>query len=377
MRFNLHLSIIMLIFVFVGACSKTPEKKPPPPPMKVGAVSAQPGDIQQTLEFSGSLTFIGNTTVSSEVSAQIKSIEASDGQRIEQGQLLLVFDDTKIKESANQALANLQKDEATLSFNKIEWEKNHELFKSHSISQTQYEQKLSIYQNSVAQVEAGKAALAKANQDLLKTRVLAPIPGLLSNRYVERGDWVAEGSKLFQISDYSRIYLEAFLTDIDVGKLNVQSIINQGIDGEVTVDSYPGKAFKGKLSYIQPVANQGRLFQVRIYLDNPDLLLLQGMFARGRIVVKTIPNVLRVPLNALLEQIRENHANNVFTVDANNKAELTKIKIGHTDPQWAEVTEGLKPGNTVVVQGKEILSTGQPVEITKQEKTAALISKEQ
>jgi membrane fusion protein (multidrug efflux system) len=136
------------------------------------------------------------------------------------------------------------------------------------------------------------------------------------------------------------------------------------VDGEVSVDSYPGKIFKGKLTYIQPVASQARLFQIRIYLDNPDLVLLQGMFARGRIVVKTIPGVLRVPIGALMEQVRVNDTNTVFLVDQNKKAQLTRVKIGTTDPRYAQVLEGLKEGEMVVVQGKEILNTGQPLKTT-------------
>ncbi len=92
------------------------------------------------------------------------------------------------------------------------------------------------------------------------------------------------------------------------------------------------------------------------------MLLLQGMFARGRTVFKVVPDVVRVPLESLLEQIRENDHNTVFVVDPEKKAVLTRIKIGSADPKFAQVLEGLKSGDTVVVQGKEILSSGQPLE---------------
>jgi membrane fusion protein, multidrug efflux system len=364
MTFCRLFTIVILPLTLLAACSSKQEQKPPPPPMNVGVLSVDRGAIEHTLDMSGTLTFIANTTVSSEVSAQIKSLEVTDGQPVKEGQLLLVFDETKIRETANQAQANLQKDEATLTFNKTEWEKNLGLLKSGSVSQTQFDQKLSSYQNAVAQVEADKAVLAKAKEDLKKTRVLSPITGLLSNRYIEKGDWVSEGGKLFLVSDYSRIYLEAFLSDMEVGRLDVGKVVREGVDGDVSVDSYPGKNFKGKLTYIQPVASQARLFQIRIYLDNPDMVLLQGMFARGRIVVKTIPGVLRVPLGALMEQVRVNDTNTVFLVDENKEAQLTRVKIGTTDPRYAEVLEGLKEGEMVVVQGKEILNTGQPLKTT-------------
>jgi len=356
--------VISACICLLSGCSGGKESRLPPPPINVRVSTAEFGNIEQTLDVSGTLNYVANTTVSAEVSAQVRSLEVRDGQPVTAGQLLLVFDETKIQALADQAAANLQKDEATMAFNKTEWEKNLELLKSGAISQTQYDQKFSSYRTSVGQVDADKAALTKAAQDLKKTKVLAPITGIIADRYVEKGDWVSEGGRLFQLSDFSRIRLEAFISDLDVGKLDVKKAITEGVDAEITVDSYPGKVFRGKLTYIQPIANQSRLFQIRIYLENPDMSLLQGMFARGRIVVKTIPGVVRIPVGALLEQVRENHTNMVFSVDAEQKARLSPVRIGQKDPLYAEVTEGINPGEQVVVEGKEILNSGQPLKVT-------------
>jgi multidrug efflux pump subunit AcrA (membrane-fusion protein) len=177
------------------------------------------------------------------------------------------------------------KGRGNLTFNKTEWEKNLGLLKTGSVSQTQLDQKLSSYQNAVAQVEADKAVLAKANEDLKKTRVLSPITGLLSNRYIEKGDWVSEGGKLFMVSDYSRIYLEAFLghgsRQTGCGKVVRESGYEVGV---IRI----GKIFKGKLTYIQPVASQARLSDP--YLPGQSGHgPTAGMLHEGRIVVKTIP----------------------------------------------------------------------------------------
>lgn len=74
--------------------------------------------------------------------------------------------------------------------------------------------------------------------------------------------------------------------------------------------------------------------------------------------------MLRVPVGALMEQVRVNDTNTVFLVDQDKKAQLTRVKIGATDPRYAQVLEGLSEGQMVVVQGKEILNTGQPLKIT-------------
>ena len=360
------LTLLLLMPLLLLGCGQKVDKKPPPPPIKVGVVTARTGDLVQTLEVSGTLHFVGNTVVSSEVAAQVSSLAVRDGQPVQQGQVLLKFDDSTIRAAADQARGNLQKDQATLAYNKAEWEKNLPLLKSGAISQSAYDQKFSLYQTSLGQVEGDKAALTKALEDLKHTVVKAPIAGLLSDRYIEKGDWVSTGGKLFQISDYSVVYLETFLTDREVAKLNIGKVIleGDGVQAEVRVDSLPQKTFKGRIRYIQPVTNQNQLFQVRIYIDNKSMELFQGMFARAQIAIKRIPNVLRVPIDALLDQIRNGQSNTVVVVDKHQQARVTQVKIGATDEDYAQVVEGLQPGEQIVVEGKEVLVTGQPLQPT-------------
>ncbi len=359
-------TILFLSLLLLASCGTQQEKRPAPPAIKVRVAGVDKDDIKQTLDVSGNLQFIANTTVSAQVAAQVKTIHVRDGQMVEKGQPLVTFDDSPIRAIADQTRGNLQKDEATLAYNKAEWEKNAPLLQSGAISQSTYDQKYSSYQNSVGQVEADKGALAKAMEDLKHTVETSPIKGVLSNRYIETGDWVSAGTKLFEISDYSTIYLRTFLSDKDVAKLDVAKVTHEGkgVDAEVTVDSLPGKTFVGTLKYIQPLANSNRLFEVRLYIENGDMKLLQGMFARARILVSRKSGVTRIPTDALLDQFRINDTNTVVRVDNQSNAEIARIKVGAIDRTHAEVLDGLSPGDKVVTEGKEVLSNGQPLEIT-------------
>lgn len=359
--FRYILLFCSFVTLFPG-CSKVPEVKPPTPAIKVTATKVERGDIPKYLYVSGPLRFIANTTVSAEVSEQVESIEVTDGQAVEQGQILLVFDDAKIREIVKEAEHALARDEALLKFGKAEYEKNLALLESGAVSQTAFDQKLSVYENLVARVDMDRAALAKAGEDLKETKVKAPIPGRISKRYVEKGDWVDAGGRLFRISDYRKIYLEAHVSDLALAKLDIGKVFGEGVDATVKVDSYPDRTFEGKLTYIEPVAGQSRLFEIRIYMENKDMRLLDGMHGRARIGFNTHANKLKIPLGALLDEIRDNHPNSVFVIDDNMRAQFTRIRVGITTRTVAEVEEGLKEGDTVILKGKEVLTSGLKVE---------------
>jgi RND family efflux transporter MFP subunit len=357
-------SVVLLVPLFTWGCSKQQDNCPVQPSIKVGAMVVDKGSIRTGLQVSGVMKFSANTTLAAEVSAQVDSIEVEDGQFVERGRLLLQLDRSKIRQTVEQASANLKRDEASLAFTRSELGKNRGLYESGSVSHSVFDQKLTAFQNAMAQVDADKALLDRATEDLKKTQVTSPIAGVLSKRYVERGDWVSEGKRLFQISDYQRIYLEAFLTDLDVGKLSPKRIRSKGEDAEVTLDAYPGETFSGRLTYIEPTASDNRLFEIRIYVANEDMRFLQGMMGRGKVLVKTISDVLRVPVVALLDEIKNNAENTVYAVDQDKRAKLTQIRIGATNHAYASILSGLEAGDVVVVQGKEVLASGQPLAIT-------------
>lgn len=354
----------MSLALLIGSCSPQEGKKHEPPPVKVAAAKVERGDIELPLLLTGNLTYNADAVIAARVAAQVTSRDVRDGQIVTKGQLLVRLDETEIKDVSNAAMEDLKKHQARCDYLKTEWEKNRVLFKTGAISEIQYDQKHSTYRNALAQVEADKALLAKAKQDLIWTKVKSPIHGVLSQRYVEIGDWVAKGQKLFEISDFDPIYLKAFLADRDVARLRFKEACPEAIETDVTVDAYPKKTFKGRITYVGPAADRGRVFEVRAYMDNPNMLLREGMYARARVVPERLKGVLRIPLTALNDKIRPNEDNTVFVVQKDSRVRLRRIAIGANDARYVQVRKGLKEGDVVVVYGKEILSTGVRVDLT-------------
>ena len=180
--------------------------------------------------------------------------------------MLLTFDDSIIKATADQAKGTLQKDEATLAFNKAEWEKNLPLLKTGAISQSAYDQKFSAYQGSSGPGRGRQGGPRKGlgGPQALRCAVSDNRPAgeqVCGNRRLgaPRPESFSRSATIRRSTWWS------FLSDKDVSKLNVEKVIKEGhgIDATVTVDSLPGKIFEGKIGYVQPVTNQNRFFEVR------------------------------------------------------------------------------------------------------------------
>ncbi len=363
-RMSLRISVTLLVcFSLMSGClERKSDKKHESSPVKVGIAVVGIGDIERPLVLSGDLTFKADAKIATRVSGQVTSLEVEDGQFVKKGQVLIKLDATEIRDMANAARADLNKHTAALEFAKSEYEKNKDLLESGSVSWIDFDRRAAEYRTASAQVEVDKALLARAEQDLRWTEVVSPIDGVLAKRWVDVGDWVARGQKVFEISDYSEIYLKAFLPDKDVERLKRAARGKAVPKVEVIVDALPNKPLTGRITYIAPAAERGKVFEVRAYIDNPDMTLRQGMFARARVVPERISNVLRVPVTALLGKIRDNSTNTVFLVDKDGRVRLTMITIGSNDDVHAQVRQGLNKGDKVVVYGKEVLSTGTRVE---------------
>jgi RND family efflux transporter MFP subunit len=355
-------AIVILFALLLGSCTSKDAEKREPPPVKVATAIADRGDIELPLFLSGNLRYNADATLSARVAAQITSLNVRDGQLLKKGRLILTLDESEIKDTAEAAMEDLKKHQALRDFLRTEWERNADLFKNGAISRIQYDRKHSAYLNAVAQVEADKALLAKAKQDLIWTKVKSPITGVLSRRYVEIGDWVAKGQKLVEISDFDPIYLRAFLADRDVARLRFDEARPKAPETDVTVDAYPGKTFKGRITYVGPAATRGRVFEVRVYMSNPRMLLREGMFARTRVVTKRLTGVIRAPRTAMNDKIRPNADNTVFVVEKDSRVRLRRILTGAADARYVQVRKGLEQGDVLVVYGKEVLISGSRVE---------------
>jgi multidrug efflux pump subunit AcrA (membrane-fusion protein) len=178
--------------------------------------------------------------------------------------------------------------------------------------------------------------------------VTAPMAGIIETRNVVLGQAVEPNTQIFRISDRSAMVVLAKVYEEDLGQVKL------GQEAHVRVLSYQQKVFSGKLTLIEPNLDpSSRTVKVWVELANPDGLLKPNMFATTSLVLNRNESALTIPNNAILEANGEKF---VF-VRQGDAFDRVDIMVGATDDEYSEVTDGLVPGDEVVVQAKRQVYT--------------------
>jgi multidrug efflux system membrane fusion protein len=223
-----------------------------------------------------------------------------------------------------------------------------------------------------ATVDQNQALLDQANAGIAKTQaviaqklVRAPFGGVLGIRQVELGQFVSSGQVLVTLTDLDTLYVNFTLPE----QTKAQLTLGQPVD--VTVDAFPGRVFKAKLSTVEPqVGTDTRTIKLQATLDNPEHLLLPGMFASAKVVLPPLTDVVTVPETAVDFSL---YGDSVFVIedagsdDKGNKVlkvKRTFVKTGmHFDNKVA-ILSGLKPGQQVASAGQLKLNDGATVTLS-------------
>ncbi len=280
-------------------------------------------------------------TVTSRASGVVKRVYFDVGSVVRAGQPLAELDSERTRLSLNQAQAQMNKLEAN-------YRRAQQLVKDQMVSANDVDEIRFNLDNARAQYQAARLELSYAT-------VLAPISGVVSNRpaQIKPGNLVQFGQDVATIVDTGR--LEATL---NVPEREIETL-KPGQPVQLVVDALPGRVFTGTVDRIAPVVDAGSgTFRV-ICGFSSEGSLQPGMFGRMSIDYDQRRDVPSIPRTALLDDASDAA---VYVVRA-NKAVRVPVKLGYTDGEFAEVREGLKAGDQVVIAGKSALREGGEVQV--------------
>jgi len=357
-------------FAFQGIKKQKEDHVGPDPdestvPVSVSAVVQH--EFQDEIRAVGTLKAKVTGFVSPKVPGNVKAVLVDIGDRVKAGQTVIRLDRMTLELVVTRASAALAASKSAVSLSDVQLEHAKKEFRRASnllsekvIPQSRFDKAEAAYkaaQEAVAaagdqQKQAG-AALQTARQHLKDTQVRSPISGVVVERNVEVGQSVAPGAPLLRILDQSTLKADVDLPESDFAR------VATGTPAVIEVDALKGQRFAGKVMLVNPMVDRKtRTFRVRIETPNPAAKLVDGMFARVRLLAAQ-RTALAVERDAL-QRLPGSGTFYVFVVDGDKVMKRT-INIGVIRDRYAEVLKGLNEGEKVVTSGAGRLRSGTKV----------------
>lgn len=341
----------------------------------VEAVAAR--TIRSSILASGNLSHEEEVMLSTEVIGKVTALHVEEGDKVQAGQLLLQIDDEAPAAMVEQQLASTRMQEIAIESQRLrvenlqkQWERQQQLFERRLLDQDSFElatNELELARLDLRSREAslrqGKALLEEAEKNLRRTRVFAPLSGIVTSLDIKVGETAiasttnVPGSSLMTIANPASIH-----TEVDVDEADIAGIA-LGQEAEVVAIAYPNQPMKARVEAIavsakQPEGSQSLSFVVKlVFTDTNGVVLRPGMSCRAEIFTSSGEAVPALPIQAIV--MNEDQSANridytVFRFDA-GVARATAVQVGVSDDSHQEIVEGLALGDQVIVGPDRIL----------------------
>lgn len=360
------------------------------PAAVVGVVKVKARPVILYNEMPGRTLAYETAEVRPEVTGIIRERVYQEGSYVNKGDVLYLIDDEVYKASYESAKAALAKAEATLNVTHLKERRMSELRKKNAISQQDYDEVRAAYLQAVAEVQAAKAALQTAKINLDRTKISAPLSGLISKSSVSVGTLVSNNQMAALTTIYQIDPMNVDLTDsieklVKSKKVNDKShdeasarnLQNLDIPVKLLLDDGREYSHLGKLEFVDVgVDASTSTITLRASFANPQYHLMPGMFIRAKVQVGVEANALLIPQKAVLRDnrgrayvfIADGYTHNQETSEqAPVKAKSVRkfITLGDTYGENWLVTDGLKDGDSVILEGVQKVTENADINIIK------------
>ena len=337
-------------------------------PTRVKAVKVLTTNAPLTLSYSGQVVDRDEMSVQSKVTGSVVEKYVKGGQDVVAGQKLFKIDDRQYIAAVLQAEANLAKSQTALAKERVDLQRDEELYQSNAISEQTLANQRSIVKSQESEVAANTAILKKAQDDLADTIVYAPMSGRLGIDDVPIGTLAGAGTTTlatiglvdpvfvqFAVSEQEYLRLARGGQTSDESQADRFKIMLTLADGS----SYP---YYGEFAeYDRTLGNETGTLTIRTIFRNPEGLLVPGMYARVEITGLKLQNAMLVPERALQQLLGETL---VLVAQPDNTSAVRKITLGEKIGSYYIVKSGLNADDLVIVEGLTMLREGMPLEVT-------------
>lgn len=324
------------------------------PAMTVTVTRPAGESLSVGLQANGNVSAWQEASIGAELNGlRLAAVNVNVGDVVRKGQVLATLAGETTQAESLQSRAAQMQAEASFENAKADADRARAIQDTGALSQSQIAQYLTAEKVARAQWEAAKAAYGATQVRLANTRVLAPDDGVISARAASVGAVVGAGQELFRLVRGSRMEWRAEVTPSEVGRIRVGQ--------KVRVTAATGTELAGTVRAIAPSAD-AQTRNVLVFVDLPRHNDLKaGTFAKGQFELGQ-SSALTVPAPSVV--VRDGH-NYVFVIGADSKASQRKVQTGRRVGERVEVLAGLKPDESIAVQGAGFLNEGDLVKVAK------------
>lgn len=384
--------IVLLVFVVLALKSSSTKKT------SVTAEKAARGSITSIVTATGKVKAQADVEISADVMGRIERLPVKEGDTVKTGQLLVQIDSRSREMDVAQARGSLLSAESALETSRIVLDREKQLFERNLSSQAALDLAQSNYDQAVAQVQVYKASLDRAQDQLEKTTIRAPMSGVITKLNSEAGENVvigtmnAPGTVIMVISDLSAIEIEAEVDETDIASVKV------GQDVKISLDAFPDTTFVGRVTEVGNSAKTSSIglsdvvtnFVVKVLILDMVQDIKPGMTASIDVTTARREDAVKIPSGAVVmrpegtekeeiasprkkkSQSSDAAANEAASEAAGSKqrrdvdgvfmvrqgrAVFILVKAGIRDQQYVEIVSGLAEGDSVITGPYRTLRT--------------------
>jgi RND family efflux transporter MFP subunit len=312
-------------------------------------------EVKSLQTFIGSVIYSQSAKVASQGSGAVVAVNFKEGEKVKKGDVLNRLDNqiikaqiTSLKASLNEVLVSLKRAQKDLA-------RYETLIKQDAVSQSVYDDNLFNVESLENKVASLQANIKAKEIEMSKKVTHSPFDGVIISKYIELGDWAAQGSQVAELVNPNSAQVEVNLPQNVVAELKPKMPINVIIG----MKSYDG--------YVDAIIPKGdvatRTFPVKLSFKKTPSYLFEGMAATIEVQSGQNVQALVVPRDAILKRFGQN----VIFVDVKGSAMMLPVVIvGYTNGNVAVQAEGLMKGMRVVTKGNERIFPKSPIQdITK------------
>jgi multidrug efflux system membrane fusion protein len=346
--------------LLAGCGKKADASAPAAAPPTVSAALAVEKAVDETQEFSGRLEAIERVEIRPRVPGFITAVNFKPGAEVKKGEVLFVIDQRPYQAEANRAEAAAKSARAKAELARLELARAERLLGDKAIAQREYDERAAGQKELDATARAVEAQAEAARLNLSYTRVTAPIDGRVSKAEITLGNLVDTASVLTSVVSLDRIY--ASFDGDEQTYLRVRSKAGSqaaSLPVRVGLANEDGFPHEGKLEFVDnQLDTRTGSVRMRATFANPDRVMAPGLFARVQIGGAEQKKALLISDRAVgTDQNRKF----VFVVSPQSRAEYREVKLGPVVDGLRVVRAGLKPGETIVVDGLQRVQPGSKV----------------